>query len=895
MKSQKVLFKIITVVIVFYMISMASVAQETFEKTIDVHGSAIDWEYRLGSGYFDEFTIINATGITWLRISDQPFGDKWELSYRNMYDGPPIIGQTVKTVKRPPPCEGCGWEATASLWGAAVGEGSLTIRYKIAHGGEPYPIEGEFLDYTDYTQGNLWGSIVANPSSIQPGNTTNIEVTIPARLRRLISGVVLIIPGAGWTGTNPTRVTLPFDIDGVYNYSWTLPVDKSYSNVGYEAYSSNLLNGQPKLLLRGVAYLNVASILSVEMSLQGKEVPDGSNNTWDNFRNRSVSVRIGGGKGPFKTRWIVNSQEVKSSPELFPESNIRTLEDQNVLANAASITCEVTDANGNKASGTFYVGVKTNITFDFMVQGVKVENGSTVNWREEASKIITVNSIYVGKTPFLIKWFINNVEVASRSITQRFDQFTDREALEKASSISIELTDANGVVSKFGIHIGNPGDKPDAAVIPTGPVGPAPVPPPLTGDPNREPNPDIDWNNKPWLDASVQVCTREYLQNIVLRMENEIRKWENTGLPESKQNALFTSIDDWGRLLNQYITATGGVDGSWDNPTHYVWSAYNKPSSSSRYGRTVEYYVKYECGSTQSSPDDLSNAIDNLTDDAEINKWDAQSLRNAQNGLNALLDLSRSLYNQFIINYNKLVNEVKDQKSNPTQNELIALCLVSATRNFDDHTINKDTIDDRGSALIAQSALNPEIKLSDIISILTEVEGQSTEMDKKLKEMHDLLASYGADFDEIMISGQQLAQRNVDPEFAQDGGVNMEFFGDGLDNFGDGLQDYLYGNVRKGNVLIVVWDVGNYADDIFEVSITGKGSLGETPVGGRRNFDISLAPGTYTLTIRGVYTDPNALYCTFGVQVYDRNDPIIPIEHGDIPIDSERSYQITIR
>lgn len=895
MKSQKVLFKIITVVIGFCMITMASVAQgtRTFDFKIDVHGENRNPSFQSDGEYIDEFTIINATGITWLRVSDQYFPEQWELTTRNMYDGRPIIGQTVKTVKRPPPCEGCGWEVTTKLWFIALGEGSLTVRLKLVRGGEPYPVEGEFLDYKDYTQGPLYGSIVANPSSVQPGNTTNIEVTIPARARRLISGVVLIFSGP--IDTNPIRVTLPFDIDGIYNYSWTLPVDTRYNSVGYEAYSNNLHGSQPLLLLSDVAFLNVASILSVEMTLQGKKVPDGSNNTWDNFRNRSVSAHIVGGRGPFKTRWIVNSQEVQSSPELLPESIIRTLEDQNVLANAASITCEVTDANGNKASGTFYVGVKTNITFDFMVQGVKVENGSTVNWREEASKIITVNSIYVGKTPFLIKWFINNVEVASRSITQRFDQFTDREALEKASSISIELTDANGVVSKFGINIGNPGNKPDATVIPTGPVGPAPVPPPLAGDPNREPNPDIDWNNKPWLDASVQVCTREYLQNIVLRMENEIRKWENTGLPESKQNALFTSIDDWGRLLNQYITATGGVDGSWDNPTHYVWSAYNKPASTSRYGRTVEYYVKYECGSTQSSPDDLSNAIDNLTDDAEINKWDAQSLRNAQNGLNALLDLSRSLYNQFIINYNKLVNEVKDQKSNPTQNELIALCLVSATRNFDDHTINKDTIDDRGSALIAQSALNPEIKLSDIISILSEVEGQSTEMDKKLKEMHDLLASYGADFDEIMISGQQLAQRNVDPEFAQDGGVNMEFYGDGLDNFGDGLQDYLYGNVRKGNVLIVVWDIGNVADDIFEVSITGKGSLGETPVGGRRNFDISLAPGNYTLTIRGVYTDPNALYCTFGVQVYDRNDLIIPIEKGDIPIGDYKDIPITIR
>jgi hypothetical protein len=896
MKSQKVLFKFITVVISFYLISIVSVAQETFEQTIDVHGSAIDWSYLTGSGIIDEFTIINAIGINWLRISDQPFGAEWELAYRNMYDGPPIIGQTVKTVKRPPPCEGCGWEATAKLWGAAVGEGSLTIRYKIVHGDEPYPIEGEYLNYTDYTQGNLWGNIVANPSSIQPGNTTNIEVTIPARVRRLISGVVLIIPGAGWIGTNPERVTLPFDIDGVYNYSWTLPFDKSYSNVGYEAYSINLLNGQPKLLLRGVAFLNVASILSVEMSLQGKEVPDGSNNTWDNFRNRSVSVRIGGGKGPFKTKWIVNSQEVKPSSELFPESNIRTLEDQNVLANAASITCEVTDANGNKASGTFYVGVKTNITFDFMVQGVKVENGSTVNWREEASKIITVNSIYVGKTPFLIKWFINNIEVASRSITQRFDQFTDREALEKASSVSIELTDANGVVSKFGINIGNPGDKPDVAVIPTGPVGSAPVPPPLTGDPGMKPNPDIDWNNKPWLDAKVQVCTREYLQKIVLYMENEIRKWENSGLAESKKNALFTSIDDWGRLLNQFITATGGVDGNWDNPTHYVWSAYNKPSSASRYGRTVEYYVKYECGASQPSPDDIDNAINNLSNDSENTKWDKQKVKAAQNNLNNLLDLARSLYNKFLVNYYKFNKEINDQNSNPLENEIIALCIASADGQLNEHTVNKDSLEVTGNALISQSATNKDIIMFDIIRVMSEVQVQSDDMNKKMSEMRNLLAARGGDIEQIITNGQHLiAQGNVNPEFAQDGGVNVEFAGDGIDNIGNGLQDFLYGNVRRGNVLIVIWDAGNVIDDIFEVSISGRGSMGTTPPGGRRNFDITLNPGTYSLTIRGVYTDPNWPPCTYGIEVYDQDKLILQEALISIEEKQEATYSITIR
>ena len=266
------------------------------------------------------------------------------------------------------------------------------------------------------------------------------------------------------------------------------------------------------------------------------------------------------GRGPYKVRWIVNGQEIPTLYNELPTRQMRKLEDQNALTNAATVTCEVTDANGNKASGTIYVGVQTDISFQFNVQGVKVENGSTVNWREEASKIVTINPIHNGKTPFLSRWLINDVEVALHKLeSNRFHQLNDQDVLNKARSIALELADANGVLVKGTIYIGNPGNKQDTVKIPTGPVGPAPTPPPLTGDPNREPNPDIDWNNKPWLDAKVQVCTREYLQKIVLYMENEIRKWENSGLVESKKNALFTSIDDWGRLLNQYITATGGV------------------------------------------------------------------------------------------------------------------------------------------------------------------------------------------------------------------------------------------------------------------------------------------------------------------------------------------------
>ena len=60
------------------------------------------------------------------------------------------------------------------------------------------------------------GMITLSPQYFQPGNTTNIQVTIPWRMRRHITGVVLNIsvPPSPNINTN----TLPFDPDGIYDF-----------------------------------------------------------------------------------------------------------------------------------------------------------------------------------------------------------------------------------------------------------------------------------------------------------------------------------------------------------------------------------------------------------------------------------------------------------------------------------------------------------------------------------------------------------------------------------------------------------------------------------------------------------------------------------------------------
>ena len=92
---------------------------------------------------------------------------------------------------------------------------------------------------------------------------------------------------------------------------------------------------------------------------------------------------------------------------------------------------------------------------------------------------------------------------------------------------------------------------------------------------------DIDWNKKPWLDPRVIKCVREYLDKVVIPVNEERRR---------NNQAPYWRFDDWGRSVNEYSTPDPrGVDGPWDNPTHFVWGFFK----STHFGG-VQNYVK-EC------------------------------------------------------------------------------------------------------------------------------------------------------------------------------------------------------------------------------------------------------------------------------------------------------------
>ena len=58
------------------------------------------------------------------------------------------------------------------------------------------------------------------------------------------------------------------------------------------------------------------------------------------------------------------------------------------------------------------------------------------------------------------------------------------------------------------------------------------------------------------------------------------------------------------------------------------------------------------------------------------------------------------------------------------ENEIIALCIASADGQLNEHSINKDSLEVTGNALISQSATNKDINMFDIIRAMSEVQVQ---------------------------------------------------------------------------------------------------------------------------------------------------------------------------
>lgn len=239
-----------------------------------------------------------------------------------------------------------------------------------------------------------------------------------------------------------------------------------------------------------------------------------------------------------------------------------------------------------------------------------------------------------------------------------------------------------------------------------------------------------------------------------------------------------------------------------------------------------------------------------------------------------ILVADTKLYETELLSYiSKFNKEINDQSSDPCENSIIAYCYYSAKEIAARMAENVSAIHDIAVEIIMLQAMCPDLSqqmqsqgmtIKGLISNIAGLASYQTQLD----QMKSRLQENGCDEEEVEDEGEKIVPPEEDPGFIQDGGTSTEYPGDGDDNDGDGQQDEEVEALSGYNVTLVLYDSGSAKDDVFQLSVSGYGNLGQTPAGGLRSYGLNLVPGTYTATVYVTLAPDNVGTYTLNV-LYD--------------------------
>lgn len=206
----------------------------------------------------------------------------------------------------------------------------------------------------------------------------------------------------------------------------------------------------------------------------------------------------------------------------------------------------------------------------------------------------------------------------------------------------------------------------------------------------------------------------------------------------------------------------------------------------------------------------------------------------------------------------KIEKELSDLIADPCGNGIIAYCLIAARSENELLDEAVDGIVAAGARILGLDAYLGETgegqrgrDVSGVVAALSRAEGLRVRASRRLAGAERRVAEYGCDESELERLAGAILPGSLEPSLLQDGGMMIEFPGDGADNDMDGLQEEDWLAQGGYNVVIELLD-SEGRDDIFDLSLTGFGYLGRTEPGGLRYFPLRLPPGEYTAEIRAV-------------------------------------------
>ncbi len=285
-------------------------------------------------------------------------------------------------------------------------------------------------------------------------------------------------------------------------------------------------------------------------------------------------------------------------------------------------------------------------------------------------------------------------------------------------------------------------------------------------------------------------------------------------------------------------------------------------------GMTAEAMITVKEKAEQSEEEDeLDEAIEEVSGAGEESDdyCGAVAISRSQGELAGMISEVQSLSSTVSMYSTKFEKELADRAADPCGNSLMAYCYTSARDAATDLDNVVNDIRDAASSLLMTLGLCPgavdeagqPVSVVALISSLASAGSARGQAEAALVAMASRLGENGCDEEEFAELSDQYTQDGMDPDGLQDGSGMGELSGDGVDNDQDGLQEENWVEVAGKNVTIVVYDSGNFKDDVFSLSVSGFGNLGMTPAGGLRTYGLNLTPGTYTATITVVVAPDN--------------------------------------
>jgi len=256
----------------------------------------------------------------------------------------------------------------------------------------------------------------------------------------------------------------------------------------------------------------------------------------------------------------------------------------------------------------------------------------------------------------------------------------------------------------------------------------------------------------------------------------------------------------------------------------------------------------------------IDEALEEVTEEGDA-LCDEESLLASLARLDEIVASGNRLAANFRATVNKFMKEVNDQNSDICENTIIAAAFAGAKDQQAEYQLLVDEATSLSTDLILESSLCPlenvEIDINSILQKISQLGPIQGEIEDGLAMMNDQLQQQSCDTQEVEDQGDTIAERD-DPEVIQAGGTGAtEICGDGIDNDGNGLIDDGCAGASNFNVTISLYDSGNLADDVFGLSVSGQGNLGNTPEGGLRVYPLRLSPGSYVATITVIKAPDN--------------------------------------